>query len=150
METNVPRDYIICSTKSLSHFKGRWRDHAIRAARREISFELTFEQWMEIWLKSGQILNRGMEAGQYVMGRNNDSGPYAVGNVSIITGAQNVRDANIRLSPGFKKRWTDQRRQAHSKALTGRTVSKETRTKMSEAATARWATMNTESAHDHW
>jgi hypothetical protein len=135
----VPRDYIICSTKLLKHFRAKWLDHAKRAAKRGIRFELTYEQWIEIWIASGQILNRGMELGQYVMGRNNDTGPYAVGNVSIITGAQNVRDANIRLSPGFYKRWTDERREAHSKALTGRKVSEETRTKMSEAAKARWA-----------
>ena len=136
---SFPRDWIICSTELLRHFRGRYKDHAKRAAKRGIDFELTYEQWMEIWLASGQILNRGMELGQYVMGRNNDTGPYAIGNVSIITGAQNVHDANIRLSPGFHKRWTDERRQAHSEALTGRTVSDETRTRMSEAAKARWA-----------
>jgi hypothetical protein len=137
---SVPRDWIICSTKLLKHFRGRYRDHALRARNRGISFELTFEQWMEIWLKSGQILNRGMELGQYVMGRNNDTGPYAVGNVSIITGSQNVHDANIRLSPGFYKRWDTKRRLQQSKVLIGRKVSEETRARMVDAAHATWAT----------
>jgi hypothetical protein len=120
-------------------------DHATRAKRRGIGFELTYEQWMEIWLKSGQILNRGMELGQYVMARNNDTGPYAVGNVSIIMGSQNVHDANLRLSPGFYKRWTPERRLQHSKTLTGRKVSEETRAKMVDAAYATWAARKADS-----
>jgi hypothetical protein len=56
------------------------------AASRGIGWELTFEQWWQIWQESGRYHERGV----YVMARNWDVGPYAVGNVEIQTQSQNV------------------------------------------------------------
>ena len=70
--------------------KGRYYQHKCSAKRRGIPFHLTFEEWMEVWGSKYEL--RG--AGGYVMCRNGDTGPYAVGNVFIATGADNTRDAD--------------------------------------------------------
>jgi hypothetical protein len=55
------------------------------AKTRGIPFLLTFEEWWQIWQDSGHWEERGNLTGQYVMCRNADQGPYAVGNVRIDT-----------------------------------------------------------------
>jgi hypothetical protein len=67
------------------------------AGRRGIGFELSYEQWLDIWQKSGHLDERGPRKGQYVMARIGDNGSYAVGNVEIITAEQNHKDyfANV-------------------------------------------------------
>jgi hypothetical protein len=61
--------------------------------RRGIPFLLTFEQWWEIWQKSGHWHERGILPHQYCMGRGTnehpDVGEYKVGNIRVITNAQN-------------------------------------------------------------
>jgi hypothetical protein len=46
---------------------------------------LTFAEWWQIWHDSGHWEERGTANGCYVMCRNADQGPYAVGNVRIDT-----------------------------------------------------------------
>ena len=58
------------------------------AHKRGIDWQLTFAEWWGIWSDSGMWKNRGRGHG-YVMARHGDSGPYMVGNVKIITGAEN-------------------------------------------------------------
>ena len=58
--------------------------------RRNIGFELTFEEWYDIWQKSGKWEQRGK--GGYCMARHNDTGPYAVGNVEIKHHSENMHD----------------------------------------------------------
>ena len=65
------------------------------AAQRNIKFQLTYEQWLQIWMDSGHLPQRGKGEGMYVMSRHGDKGPYAVGNVSIILHAENVRDGRL-------------------------------------------------------
>lgn len=74
-------------TKARRQFETQ-RDNA---ARRGIGFELTFEQWCEIWESSGKYPQRGTLVGQYGMQRYWDSGPYRVGNVEIGTPTENQR-----------------------------------------------------------
>ena len=62
----------------------RYIDQKRNAAQRGIPFELTFEEWLKIWADSGHFHERGRNAGQYVMGRIGDRGPYAVDNVLIL------------------------------------------------------------------
>lgn len=69
-----------------------------KAKKRGIAFLLTFEEWKQIWETSGCYHLRGRGSLKYCMARHNDTGPYAVGNVSIITNAQN-------LYIGNKDRW---------------------------------------------
>lgn len=66
---------------------------------RGIEFLLTFEEWLEIWEASGHLHERGRKRGQYVMARYGDKGPYAVGNVKIITAGENV--AEVRQGKKF-------------------------------------------------
>jgi hypothetical protein len=66
------------------------------ALDRGIGWELTFADWWHIWETSGHYAQRGRRRGEYVMARIGDTGPYAVGNVEIITCSQNVKDARAR------------------------------------------------------
>jgi hypothetical protein len=59
------------------------------AKARGVEWLMTFEEWWGVWDASGKWSQRGHRDGQYVMGRHGDTGPYAVGNVSIITSNEN-------------------------------------------------------------
>jgi len=67
--------------------------HISNAKTRGIEFELTFDEWLGIWEKSGKFSQRGKKKGQYVMARFGDIGPYAVGNVKIILCSENIQEA---------------------------------------------------------
>jgi hypothetical protein len=69
----------------------KFANHKCRAVSSGIGWQLTFEEWCEIWRKSGQWENRGPKRGQYVMARNWDAGPYAVWNVDIQLSCDNLR-----------------------------------------------------------
>ena len=70
-----------------------YTNHKNHARRRGIPFLLTFEEWCDIWYDSGKFAERGHSKGQYVMARFGDKGPYAVGNVQIITCSENMAEA---------------------------------------------------------
>lgn len=89
---------------------GRYIGHVSNAKRRGIEFDMTFEEWLDIWMSSKKFEQRGRGMGKYCMCRYNDTGPYKVGNVFIGLSEENVRDGNI-----------------------GKTVSKETRQRLSRA-----------------
>jgi hypothetical protein len=75
------------------------------ARQRGIRWELTLWQWWLIWQQSGFWQNRGPGAAGYCMCRLNDVGPYAVDNVYIATGRDNVRDywVNRRHAMSFQR-----------------------------------------------
>lgn len=58
--------------------------------RRGIQWDLTAWEWWQIWQRSGKWSQRGRGAFKYVMARDNDEGPYASWNVSIIRHGENV------------------------------------------------------------
>ncbi len=62
--------------------------------KRGIGFLLTFEEWCDIWIKSGHLDERGRGLGKFHMARHGDTGPDAIGNVKIIPGSQNISEAN--------------------------------------------------------
>lgn len=64
----------------------------MNACGRGILFKLTFEEWLQIWLESGHLRERGTGGDKYVMARNGDQGPYKVGNVRIVTCSQNSKE----------------------------------------------------------
>src|ERR1700691_4303747 len=72
--------------------ENKFYGHMARAKRRGIPFELTFNEWWDIWTSSGHWNERGRYRHQYVMARHGDVGPYAVGNVKIITNSENVKE----------------------------------------------------------
>lgn len=63
------------------------------AKARGIGWEITFPEWLAIWITSGKWDERGTGAAQYVMARHGDEGPYAPWNVSIKTSAENIQEA---------------------------------------------------------
>ncbi len=71
----------------------QYRNQKHYAARRRISFLLTFKEWWNVWQKSGCYDERGIRADQYCMARGTvkqpDTGCYKIGNVRIITNDQN-------------------------------------------------------------
>ena len=77
---------------NIAKLRGEFRNHRMDAARRGISFEFTFHKWLQIWLDSGHLAERGPRKSQYVMARFNDTGPYAAGNVKIITAEENTKE----------------------------------------------------------
>jgi hypothetical protein len=73
----------------------KYKNHCGRAKYRRIKMELTFEEWLDIWVSSGHWHERGSKTGQYVMSRVGDKGNYAIGNVFIQLATQNSSDAQL-------------------------------------------------------
>jgi hypothetical protein len=118
------------------------------AKRRGVRFLLSFEEWMELWEQSGFWPQRGKGADKYVMAREGDRGPYAVGNVKIITGRENLDHKTLRPSARSRmsrKGWrhavaTKQKMSENmlgNKNLLGHVPSKKTRKKLSLALKGR-------------
>jgi hypothetical protein len=94
----------------------------------KVEMRLTFDEWLKIWLDSGHWHERG-RAG-YVMARNGDVGHYEVGNVRIITSAENISMANTGRIVGETQREASR---ANGRRNKGKAKSEETRRKMSLA-----------------
>ena len=78
-------------------------NHRSRARRRGIEFDLTYEQWKDIWFSSGHYEQRGVRKDEYVMARlGPDVGPYAVGNVVIQLSGVNNSDGHKGQIPANK------------------------------------------------
>ncbi len=75
--------------------RGAYDDQRTNAKKRAVPFLLTFEQWLKIWVDSGNLNLRGCRRGQYVMARIGDEGSYIIGNVRI-----------IRMEDNQSERWT--------------------------------------------
>jgi len=99
--------------------KSKFYEHRQNARQRNIEFTLTYDEWYDIWQKSGHWSERGRGPGKYVMCRYGDIGPYAIGNVYIDTQEHNGYMANI----GTKQ--TQQHSINISKALKGKKKSPE-------------------------
>ena len=87
----------------------------------EVEFLLSFDEWLQIWLESGHLNERGCRKGQFVMARKNDIGHYEVGNVEIKLSSENNKE----------KTFTDEYRAKLSAAKKGRKQTEETRAKIS-------------------
>jgi len=95
-------------------FKQRYWEHKQNAKRRGIDFELTFDEWLNVWQQSGKWDLRGRGKGSYVMSRVNDIGAYKIGNVYINVQEHNAKEARL----GIKS--TTQHSQKISNALRGK------------------------------
>ena len=62
---------------------------------RNKEFNLTYEEWLNIWAMSGKLEKRGRGSAKYCMCRFGDKGAYEVGNVFIGSGGSNSHDGNI-------------------------------------------------------
>lgn len=68
----------------------RFKQHRQSAKHRGIDFNLTFEQWWELWAPHWE--KRGQGSQQMCMCRKADKGPYEVGNVRIATNKENQQE----------------------------------------------------------
>lgn len=103
----------------------KWQAHKYRALNRGIEFNLSFEDWYNIWEQSGKWEQRGRGAGCYVMCRYNDIGPYALGNVYIDTQENNLyKNGNARCKKQTPE-WIEKRVAKIKIKLKGRKISKE-------------------------
>lgn len=84
--------------------KRKWYDQRQNARRRGIDWDLSFDQWLKIWMDSGHWHQRGIKSRDaYVMSRKGDQGPYSVANVVIKTNYDNVIEGNLgRKKPQVK------------------------------------------------
>ena len=72
--------------------KKHYWTHKSTAKQRGIDFDLTYEEWLDIWMSSGFAHLRGVGKGKYCMSRHNDIGSYCIDNVSIIPHDKNAGD----------------------------------------------------------
>jgi len=68
------------------------------AKQRGIPFLLSLAEWQQIWEASGYLNQRGAKRGQYCMARLGDAGPYAIGNVEVISNSDNNGQKNRRMA----------------------------------------------------
>jgi hypothetical protein len=111
-----------------------YRSQRDSAIKRGIEFQFTFEEWNSWW---GQdIVNRGRKAGQLVMARIGDQGPYHPDNVVKKACGDNVREA-YRNYDKSNFHHSEETKKHLSNKLKGRIISDETKIKMSQASTGR-------------
>ena len=79
---------------SRSYAKYRFREHRKGAVRRNIPFNLTFEQWDNWWLTNGVDRNipRPNNGDTLCMCRFEDKGPYSLDNIYCASKRQNTKD----------------------------------------------------------
>lgn len=70
---------------------GKYHAQKYHAKNRGILWNISYEEWLDLWTKSGQLENRSADG--YVMCRNGDEGPYELGNVYIAHNSVNKQDA---------------------------------------------------------
>jgi len=98
-----------------------------RAKERGIAWDLSFDEWSTIW--GDKIVNRGRRRDQLCMARLGDAGPYAVGNVKIVTTAENNRE----------RKWTAAQRQSAADKTRDRFSHVAQRQTLSRVVKAQWA-----------
>lgn len=131
--------------------KKQYWNHQQRAKRKGIPFELTMEEWYNIWQVSGHYHEKGTRRGQYVMSRYGDKGGYTTDNVYIQTVGENTREAFtinnsdfIRPRPGkenhfFGKTHTEETKEKIRVARAKQVWTPEARKKVSETMKKRRA-----------
>lgn len=71
----------------------KYAQHKSNAHRRGIEFDLSFDEWWEIW--APHWAQRGSHSGGKVMCRTHDKGPYKAGNVRIDTVKGNAAERGL-------------------------------------------------------
>jgi len=114
----------------------KYVDQKANAKRRKIPFQLTFDQWWEIWSSSGKWNKRGRKKGQYCMARKDDCGSYSLGNVFIAPTSQNAGEIKP-YTRDAKWRQRLSRQMRGNKNMLGRKHTKQTKKKMSRSLKGR-------------
>lgn len=100
-------------------FKQPYWHHKFQAKVRGIEFLLTFDEWFKFWIDSGHFHERGACRGKYVMARFGDVGPYALGNIKIISHGENISEGRL------GRRHSDETRKKQSLSKIGKKHSPE-------------------------
>lgn len=66
------------------------------AKKRNIEWQLTFDEWITWWLNTGHYHERGRGKGKYLMSRYGDTGPYSLDNIFCNLHSQNIIEANTK------------------------------------------------------
>lgn len=120
----------------------KYRDQKSKAKHRGINFQLTFDEWWNIWQQSGKWNERGICKGQYVMSRIADKGGYTIDNVVIQTVGDNNREAfkTHRIAPMLGKKHSPEtlaKLKQRPSPNKGKILSDETKKKISSSLTGR-------------
>ena len=99
--------------------KDRYRWHRNNAKRRNIPFNISIEDWYNIWIKSGKWEQRGRGSKAYVMSRIGDEGAYEVGNVVIKTQAENAKEGSLKIPKRIGFKHSEKTKAKLSEALKG-------------------------------
>ena len=75
--------------------KGKYSIQKRKAKRRKIEWNLTFDEWWNIWQESGKWDERGCNSEQYVMCRTGDIGAYELGNIRIDKAINNTLEIGL-------------------------------------------------------
>lgn len=81
----------------------RYLHQRTTAGLRGIEWDISFPDWMRIWLNSGHWEDRGVGVGRYCMARHGDIGPYSATNVSIQLCTDNSRDGIRKARPAMNE-----------------------------------------------
>lgn len=93
--TQTSNGDIIKFSKDVKKARSQFFDQRVSARWRGIEFKLSFDEWWEIWQKSGHWQERGRGVDKYCMARIGDKGAYEVGNVKIVTGSRNSSEKTM-------------------------------------------------------
>lgn len=69
-----------------------YRRHKIHAKQRGIGHRLTLVQFISLLVRSGHLFDYGRGCDKYCIARHGDQGIYEIGNVKVITNAENTRE----------------------------------------------------------
>jgi len=111
----------------------KYQKHKSTAKVRGIDFNLTFDEWLNIWQNSGHYQDRGRGKGKYVMSRIDDKGGYTLGNVFIQLNKDNVIDACKGNDWNKGRIHTEKTKKKISQGLKGRILSQEWKDKIKAA-----------------
>lgn len=101
----------------------------------EFNFDLTFEQWLKVWVDSGKMDQRGRKAHEYCMSRKDRYKPYTYENMIIVVRRQLCAENTKGRFTGVPK--SEKQKQKMREAKLGVKKSDEHKTAMSAAHTAR-------------
>lgn len=78
----------------------QYKNQKNTAKQRGIEWDITFEEWIAWWQGTGHYHERGCRAGQYVMGRIGDVGPYELSNIICLRIEENSVLPRYASKPG--------------------------------------------------
>jgi hypothetical protein len=99
----------------------KYNSHRDKAIERGISFEFSFEEWVDWWKTDDRLSRRGVGADKLVMARKGDVGPYRIDNVECKTNRENMQEIDrSRQSEKMTETWQRKRDEGYVHHLDSR------------------------------